>query len=771
MYKISFGLIALLCLLLTSCQPRNSKENPPQKDYCQYVNPFVGTHGEGNTYPGAQVPFGMVQVSPDTEKWEWGAASGYEYSDSTIFGFSMLHLHGTGIPDMGDILFMPTVGETKLTAGTKDRKETGYLSGFSHKNESAKPGYYSVLLDDYNVKAELTSTNRAGLMRFTYPQSDSAHIVIDLSHVLRWDVVWSNARVLDDHTIIGMHQVKGWARERYVYFAARFSKTFDKARLFSDKKEAMYDSYKTYRFKSSNEALGKDIQVVADYLNTAANEEIMVKVGISAISTDNAMANLDSEIPHWDFEQVVNDSQELWNAELSKFDIEGSQEQKETFYSGVYHAFMAPVEFSDVNGEYRGLDQNIYREEGFKNHTLFSLWDTYRATHPLFCLVQPSRNADMINSMLAHYEQSVDSLLPFWSFWNNETWCMIGYHAVPVIADAYFNGVQGVDWEKALEASVKSATNRDYGALTEFEQLGYVPYDIENESVSKTLEYAYDDYCIARMAQSMGENEIYERFAKRSVAYKNVFDTEIGWMRPKDSKGNWERPFDPFHFKHLGAFTEGTTWQYTWYVPHDVQGLIESFGGTDIFEAKLDSVFAVSHDEEYDGTHDIYGRIGQYWHGNEPSHHITYLYNYIGKPWKGQKLIRDIIDTQYGNKPNSLCGNDDCGQMSAWYLFSAMGFYPVAPGSGYYALGSPALPSVTMKLENGNRFRVISKNYGEANVYVQSVRLNGKELNRTWINVEEVLNGGELVFEMGAAPNKAYGADKQWFPPSLNYLK
>ncbi|TKG94946.1 glycoside hydrolase family 92 protein [Puteibacter caeruleilacunae] len=738
-----------------------------QQGYCKYVNPFVGTLGEGNTYPGAQVPFGMVQVSPDTEKWKWGAASGYEYSDSTIYGFSMLHLHGTGIPDMGDILFMPTVGKVQLESGKKDRSEPGYLSGFSHNNECAFPGYYSVLLDDYKVKAELTATNRAGMMRFTYPESDSAHVLLDLKHVLRHNVVWSNVRVVDDCTIVGMHQVKGWARERYVYFAAKFSKPFKQAHIFSDKKEVKYDSYKTYRFRSSKDVAGTDIQLVADY-STKEGEQISVKVGISAVSTANAMDNLTNEIPNWNFEHIVEDAQVKWNAELSKFDVEGTQEQKETFYTAVYHEFMAPVRFADYNGSYRGLDQNIYKEGKNKNYTLFSLWDTYRATHPLFCLVQADRNSDMINSMLAHYEQSADSLLPIWSFWNNETWCMIGYHAVPVIVDAYFKGIQGVDWEKALEACVSSATHPEFDALPSYEKLGYVPYDEENESVSKTLEYAYDDYCIAMMAKDMGQKAIYDRFIKRAMAYENLFDTSINWMRPKDSKGEWMPDFDTRFFKHMGAFTEGTTWQYSWYVPQDVQGLVNLMGGPKDFEVKLDSVFTTKKGKDYKGVDDIHGRIGEYWHGNEPSHHITYLYNYIGKPWKGQKLIHQVINSQYGNQPGSLCGNDDCGQMSAWYIFSAMGFYPVCPGTNDYVIGSPALPKITMNMSNGKSLKMRCENYAPKNIYVQSVSLNGEKWTKSWFSYDEIKDGGEIVFKMGDHPNKSWGKNRKAYPPSIS---
>jgi len=762
-----FFILSVLIALLIACKPGQSTQAKVNKDYTQYVKPLVGTLGEGNTYPGAQVPFGMVQLSPDTEKWLWGAASGYEYSDSTIYGFSMTHLHGTGIPDMGDILFMPTVGETHIRAGKKDFSEPGYLSGFSHDNETAEIGYYSVVLNDYDVKAELTSTNRAGMMRYTFPESDSAHVLLDLSHVLRFDVVWSNIRVENKTTITGMHQVKGWAKERYVYFAAEFSRPFDHTRIFSDGKEVKYDSYKTYRYRSSLEAAGPDIQFVADYKTTNA-EQIMVKVGISPISSANAMQNLTTEIPHWDFQKIVQDSKSLWNAELAKFDVEGSQKQKETFYTAAYHAFMSPTTYFDVDRNYRGLDQNIYKAEGFDNYTVFSLWDTYRATHPLFCLTQADRNANMINAMLAHYQQSPDKLLPIWSFWNNETWCMIGYHAVPVIVDAYFKEVQGVDWELAYEACVASATHPEYDATKEYEALGYVPYDLENESVSKTLEYAYDDYCIARMAKSLGKDEDYKRFSKRAMAYKNVFDHKIGWMRPKDSKGEWKPDFDTHHFEHLGGFTEGTTWQYTWTVPHDVKGLVNLYGSDELFITKLDSVFEYSSGKDYKGVDDIHGRIGEYWHGNEPSHHVTHLYSYAGQPWKTQQLTRHIIDTQYGNEPGSLCGNDDCGQMSAWYIFNAMGFYPVCPGSDHYIITSPALPAVNMTLSNGQILRVKSENFSKENVYIQSVKINGVDWNKSWFSFDDIKNGGTINYILGDKPNKKWASSKESYPPSFS---
>lgn len=767
MNKLLLGVFIFAASLLQACSAKKNGNLKSGGDYTKFVKPLVGTLGEGNTYPGAQVPFGMVQLSPDTEKWDWGAASGYEYSDSTIYGFSMTHLHGTGIPDLGDILFMPTTGKLYINEGKKDLTEPGYLSSFSHKNEIAEANYYSVLLDDYQIKAELTASNRAGLMRFTFPESDSAHIVLDLSHVLRHKVIWSNIRVEDDNTITGMHQVKGWAKERYVYFAAKFSRPFDATRIFSNKKEEKYDSYKTYRFRSSVESAGPDIQFVADY-STKEAEQIMVKVGISAVSTANAMKNLDAEIPHWDFEKIKSEGKALWKNELAKFEVEGSEAQKETFYTAVYHAFMAPNTYFDVDRSYRGFDQNIHKAEGFDNYTVFSLWDTYRATHPLFCLTQADRNANMINSMLEHYKQSPDKLLPIWSFWNNETWCMIGYHAVPVIVDAYFKGVKGVDWDLAYQACVHSATHPEYDATKEYEKLGYVPYDIENESVSKTLEYAYDDYCIARMAKAMGKTEDFERFSKRAMAYQNLFDSEIGWMRPKDSKGEWMQDFDPHFFKHLGAFTEGTTWQYTWTVPHDVQGLINCYGGNQEFTQKLDAVFANKEGKDYLGVDDIHGRIGDYWHGNEPSHHISHLYSYAGQAWKTQELTRKIIETQYGNQPGSLCGNDDCGQMSAWYIFNAMGFYPVCPGSDQYIITSPALPYAKMYMSNGNAIEVIAKNFSEKNIYIQSVKINGIDWNKAWFSYSDIVNGGKIEFVLGDVMNKGFASSKSACPPSFS---
>jgi predicted alpha-1,2-mannosidase len=721
-------------------------------ELADYVRPFVGTQGDGNTYPGAVAPFGMMQLGPDTDMELWETASGYEYSDGSIIGFSLTHLNGTGIPDLGDFLFMPAVGRLKFKPGPKAHPDSGYRSPYSHGNEEASPGYYRVKLLDSGVQVELTAADRSGIIRFHYPETDSAFVLVDLTHVLRWNVVWSNVRVENERTITGFHLVNGWAKERYLYFAARFSRPFDEYGIMKDGKPVLHD---TYRFRSRSEATGKDLQFYARYA-TRADEALLVKVGISAVSAANALENLDAEIPDWDFERVRAETRNKWNRELEKIRIEGSREDKETFYTSMYHAFLAPNIYEDVNGEYRGLDQNIHRASGFTNYAVFSLWDTYRATHPLFTLIQSERDSDMINSMLAHYDQSVEHLLPVWSLQANETWCMIGYHSVPVIVDAYLNGVGGFDPLRAYRAIKATAMNPNYDNVATYARLGWVPFDKENESVSKTLEYAYDDYCVARMAKSLGIAADYGYFMKRAGSYRNLFDPSFDLMRGRDSQGRWRTPFEPHRYVQGGDITEGTSWQYTWYVPHDVQGLIALFGGKDRFVEKLDSLFVVSADTSQ-GVDDIQGRIGEYWHGNEPSHHIIFLYSYAGRPWRTQELVHRIMKTQYGNKPNSLCGNDDCGQMSAWYLFNALGFYPVCPASGCYVIGSPTVGKAVVRLSNGKRFTMVAENLSDRNVYLQSVRLNGRRWERPYLPFEELKKGGTIVFTMGPEPNKAWG--------------
>jgi len=725
-----------------------------------YIRPFVGTHGEGNTYPGPAAPFGMVQLSPDTDRELWDTASGYEYSDNSIMGFTLTHLSGTGIPDLGDFLFIPQVGEPKLSAGAKDNPDAGYRARFSHDQESAAAGYYRVKLLNNNVMVELTAGERAGLMRFTFPAAKQATIMTDLQHFLsgnRFQLIWSHVRVEDQATVTGFHLINGWGKERYLYYAARYSRPFDRHRIMSNGSEVSYDSHKNYRFRSRNEAAGTNLQFIAEY-QTRADEAITVKVAISAISAANALANLDAEIPDWDFNRVREATRAKWDRELSRIQIEGSQEAKETFYTAMYHCFQAPNLYQDVTGEYRGFDSNIHRTKDFKNYAVFSLWDTYRATHPLFCLIQADRNRDMIESMLAHYDQSVDHLLPVWSLQGNETWCMIGYHAVPVIADAFLKGVKGFDKKRAYEAIKTTAMNPDYDAVAKYAELGWVPFDQENESVSKTSEYAYDDYCIAQMAQALGKKEDQAYFMKRALSYTNLFDASFGLMRGKNSKGQWREPFDPHLFVQGGDWTEGTSWQYSWYVPQDVPGLIALMGGKEKFSQKLDQLFTFGANDSK-GLDDIQGRIGEYWHGNEPSHHIIYLYCYAGQPWNAQEKLHHVIRTQYGNKPNSLTGNDDCGQMSAWYIFTALGFYPVCPGSDYYVIGSPAIPHAEMRLSNGKKLTVTADNLSETNIYVQSLRVNGKPWNSVFLPYREIARGGTIHFTMGPQPNKAWGAD------------
>ncbi len=726
-----------------------------------YVRPFVGTQGEGNTYPGPSAPFGMVQLSPDTDRDLWETASGYEYSDTSIMGFTLTHLTGTGIPDLGDFLFMPQIGEPKLVCGTKENPDAGYRARYSHDQESASAGYYQVKLLNNNVNVELAAGDRAGIMRFTFPESDQASIMTDLQHFLsgnRFKLIWSHVRVEDPATVTGFHLVNGWGKERYLYYAARYSRPFDKHRIMSNGQEVKYDSFKTYRFRSRNEAAGTNLQFLAEY-KTKPNEVIMVKVAVSPISAANALKNLDAEIPDWNFEGLVQSTREKWNRELSRIEIEGSTQDKETFYTSMYHLCLAPNMYQDVTGEYRGLDSNIHVAKGFQNYAVFSLWDTYRAAHPLFALIQSKRDSDMINSLLAHYDQSVDHLLPLWSLQGNETWCMIGYHSVPVIVDAFLKGVKGFDKERAYRAIKKSAMNPDYDGVAAYAQLGWVPFDQENENVSKTLEYAYDDYCVAQMAKALGKTDDYTYFMKRAMSYKNLYDPSIGFMRGKDSQGKWRTPFDPHGYDDAtrnNDFTEGTSWQYSWYVPQDVPGMIQLFGGKEAFLTKLDNLFTYTNINAK-GLDDVQGRIGEYWHGNEPSHHIIYLYSCAGQPWKAAQRVHEVLKTQYGSKPNSLSGNDDCGQMSAWYIFSVMGFYPVCPGSDRYVIGSPAVKKAVVNLSNGKKFTVRAENLSEQNIYIQSVKLNGKAWNTPMLPYNELKNGGSIVYQMGPQPNLTWG--------------
>ena len=761
MFRQAVALLSgALLLPLAGCSEKAGND-VPQQELTQYVRPLVGT-------PGAQIPFGGIQMSPDTDFDDYDVAAGYKYDHPTLLGFSLTHLSGTGIPDLGDFLFMPGVGEIKFESGTHEDPDAGYRSRFSHDREWASPNYYGVDLLDYGTKAEMTSGVRAGIFKFTFPQSDSSFVLIDLQHTLYWDCVWANIRLVNDSTIVGSRLVHGWGPERHVYFAATFSKPFKEVGFMQDGGPVIYN---TKRFRSSLEAWGKDIKAWMTF-NTTEGEPIYVKTAVSGGSTAGALENL-KELDGETFESLHKKGVALWNEQLNKFHIEASQTDKETFYTAVYRTFQHPFVFEDADGSFRGLDQNIAKSDGFTNLSTFSLWDTYRALHPLFCLVQPKVNADIANSMLAHYDKSVEHMLPIWSFYGNETWCMIGYHAVSVLADMIVKGIPGFDYERAFEAMKTTAMNPHYDCLPEYDSLGWVPFDREKESVSKTLEYAYDDYCIAQAAKKLGKMEDYEYFLNRSLSYQNLIDPETKYMRGRDFNGQWRTPFAPIAYQGPGSvhgwgdITEGFTMQYTWYVPHDVQGYINE-AGRELFEARLDSLFVIEMDENIPGAHDIWGRIGGYWHGNEPCHQVTYLYNYLKRPWECQRWVRYVIDNFYGNEPGSLSGNDDCGQMSAWYIFNCMGFYPTAPSSNIYNIGSPALAAVTMYLDNGKQVKVTTENWSKENVYVEKMLLNGKEYDKSYITYDDIRNGADIHFVMSATPNKQRAVSDESVPPSLS---
>lgn len=756
----------------------------------QYVDPFIGTGGDGHTFPGAVVPFGMVQLSPDTDSVLRGVdpqaeiykrCAGYHWDDTTIVGFSHTHFSGTGHSDLGDLLMMPITGQVKLEPGSTSNPDSGYRSRFSHRNESAKPGYYQVLLEDYKVNAELTATARVGMHKYTFEEHDKGSVLLDLTHSIynfKDKVIWSDVRVIDDRTILAYRATNGWATNRQMYFAIQFSKPFaniDLINLDNQRYRCMGCLTNGKAQKKSTivntkipEAAGKALKVVAEF-DGLKDQPLMVKVGLSAVSKSNALENLNTEIPHWQFDNVVKKADLLWQKSLDKFEVEGTLSQKRQFYTSMYHALQAPSIYQDVNGQYRGVDGEIHQANDHIHYTLFSLWDTYRALHPLLTYIEPEKVPDMISSMLDHYQQSPDGMLPIWSFQAHETWTMIGYHAVSVIADAYLKGLTDFDVALAKEAILATANHPHYDAIPEYKKYGYVPLDVLAESTSITLEYAYDDYVIGQFLTALGDKESAAQYYKRARYYKNVFDPAVKFMRGRFKDGSWNPDFDPQEAKYMGAFTEGNSYQYSFYVPQDVHGLIQLKGGDKAFIERLDELFETELAYEKIKEHeDIAGLIGQYAHGNEPSHHIAYLYNYAGEPWRTQARIRQIMDTLSSDKPDGLAGNDDVGQMSAWYIFSAMGFYPVSPGDLSYALGAPQLPSISLKLSNNKTFNVIANNLSEANKYVDSITLNGEPLSRSYITHDDLMKGGTLTFEMSSTPNKTFGSSLSARPPSMS---
>jgi len=743
------------------------------EDLTQYVNPLIGTREMGHVFPGACVPFGMVQLSPDTDTIPYAVdgkytgtvyryCAGYQYNDKTIVGFSHTHFSGTGHSDLGDFLIMPTVGKLQLNPGTAEKPETGYRSRFSHATEKAVPGYYRVRLDDYNIDAEMTTTEQVGFHQYTFPQSSDAHIILDLTHgIYNYDgkVLWSQVRVENDTLVTGYRITSGWARTNYLYFAMVFSKPIENYGS-KNEEELVYKGF-WRKFDQENnfpEMAGRRLKTHFDF-KTKDGEKIKIKFALSAVSTEGALKNLRTELPHFDFEKVKADAKTKWQNELERITIDAPDEKKVTFYTSLYHTAINPVQYMDVDGQYRGIDHNIHKADGFVNYSVFSLWDTYRALHPLFTIIQPERTSDMINSMLAHYDQSVHKLLPVWSHFGNENWCMIGYHAVPVIADAWVNGIRGFDGKKALEACVSSATNKIYGNLDDYMKLGYIPFEKNANGSSMTLEYAYDDWTIAQLSKSMGENEIAAQFEKRSQNWKNLFNEQTGFAGAKHADGSWKTPFDALHTANEG-FIEGNSWNYSLYVPQDISALIAKMGGNNRFSEHIDSLFSMYLPDEYFAeTEDVTreGLIGCYVHGNEPSHHVAYMYNWAGKPWKTQERVHQIVNTMYLNKPDGLCGNDDCGQMSAWYIFSSLGFYPVCPGSGEYSIGSPSVNEARIQLAGGKMLTVRANKLSDKNIYIQSVMLNGKPVLSPTLLHRDLVTGGELVFEMGSRPNKKWG--------------
>lgn len=740
------------------------------ENYIRYVNPLIGTQKMGHTFPGATVPFGAVQLSPDTDqqphnilgkynKDAYKYCAGYQYDDATIVGFSHTHFSGTGHSDLGDFLIMPTVGELNLEPGTKDDPKSGFRSKFSHQNEIAEPNYYKVLLEDDNITAEMTTTTRVGFHQYTFPKSDNAHIILDLMHgIYNYEDknVWTFVRVENDRTIVGYRQTNGWARTRTVYFAMEFSKPF-KNYGFKNYETQNYKGFwrKFDQTKNFPEAAGKQIRAYFDFA-TEKDEKVQVKFALSPVSAQGAMNNLKTETPDWDFQRVKKAGQDEWNRELGKINVTAeTQGDLVNFYTALYHTFLSPTVYMDADGKYKGLDQNVHTAKNFTNYTTFSLWDTYRALHPFFNIIQPKRNREMIRSMTVHYDQSVHKMLPVWSHYANENWCMIGYHSVSVIADAIVKGnTEGIDARKALDASVQTARTKYYDGLEFYIKLGYVPEDKNSSSVSKTLEYAYDDWAIAQMAKKLNRQDIYDEFSKRSENWRNVYDRSVGFMRPKMADGKFREKFDALQ-THDQGFIEGNAWNYSLYVPHEPEKMIEMMGGKQKFVAHLDELFTMHlPDEFFAETEDITreGIIGNYVHGNEPSHHVAYLYNWADAPHKTQERVRMILKNQYRPTPDGLGGNDDCGQMSAWFLFSSLGFYPVAPGSDRYALGSPAIKTAVLKLENGKTLTIEAQNQADKNVYVEKVLINGKPLNRNYITHAEIMNGGKLTFLMSDKP-------------------
>ena len=747
-----------LCMLLLASGIGlfSCAEKDLPKEYTDSVNVFIGTGGHGHTFPGATLPHGMVQLSPDTRLFGWDACSGYYYDDTSIMGFTHTHLSGTGIGDYGDILFMPVVGEKPLIAGTAENPDEGYRSRFSHEQESARPGYYQVLLQDDSINVELTATLRAGLHRYTYPKASDARLIVDMEPTIHGHQhPVTQIRVVNDSTIAGMKYTIGWAKRHYVYFYAVFSSPFD------------YKLYSGTEYQSDSTSVTVNTaKAVISFRNLPADGRVLAKVGISSVDEEGARLNVEAEIPNWDFEGVMKQANTVWNEALGKIDIETSDNDSRTvFYTSLYHAFIQPSLASDVDGRYRTMGHEIKQDASYTNYTVFSLWDTFRAAHPLYTIVTPEQNQAFIRSLLRKYDEG--GILPKWELASNETGTMIGYHAVSVIADAMMKKQCDFDVKKALEACIRSSVYDTTGVTPMMErqilngklmpvsikyknELGYIPCDKVGGSVSQGLEFAYNDWLIAQMMKEHNRKDLYDKYMELSRNYRNYFDPETKLMRGRLSDGSWITPFDPASVQRPSNYVEGNAWQWAWFVPQDVEGLMELVGGQKYFEAHLDTLFTTSSELTGDpnAAADVTGMIGQYAHGNEPSHHIPYLYNYAGAPRKTQALVDHILRTLYHNDPNGLSGNEDVGQMSAWYALSAMGFYSFCPGRPVYEIGRPIFDKVTIHLSNGKDFVIQAKNNSVENKYIRSMKLNGEELAEPRFSHFDLMKGGELIFEM-----------------------
>ena len=739
--KVMSGIFVCLTFFSFSC---SVKEKAEVKDYVSYVDPYIGSGAHGHVFVGANVPFGAVQVGPQNIHKGWDWCSGYHYSDSVIIGFSHTHLSGTGCADLGDILLMPYTGTVRAARGEQDNIEGSCSSYYKHKNEIVTPGFYSLLMDN-GVKAELTATERVAMHRYTFPKEE-AHILINLKEGNGDNAYDTYLKQLDEFTIEGYRFSKGWSPQHKVFFTLKCDQPMKVLQLFNDDEPA-----------AEGTLTGPAVKGVISFEKNP--ESVLLKVAISSVSCANAKANLESELAHWDFDQVKLNAKTVWNEALSCIDVDTKDERaKKIFYTSLYHTFIAPTLYSDVNGDFRGHNDSVYTNVSWKNYSTFSLWDTYRTLNPLFTVIKPDMVGDMINSYLGIYDQQ--GKLPIWPLVGGETECMPGYSAIPVIADAYLKGLSGFDAERAMNAMLVSSTYPKQKGVPYVMELGYIPCDKLHEATSVAMEYAVGDWGIAQMAKKMGKDSVYNEYLKRGKYYTQYFDKDINYIRPKNSAGKWTAPYDPFLSVHgTGDFCEGTGWQYTFFVPQHPEGLIELFGGDEPFISKLDSLFVAEGDMGEGYSADITGLIGQYAHGNEPSHHVAYLYPYAGEQWKTAKMVRYIQNEFYTDAPDGIIGNEDCGQMSAWHIMSALGFYQVNPSNGVFVFGSPLFDKASVTLPGGKRFEVVTENNSKENIYIQSVTLNCKPYEKSYILYQDIMNGGTLKFVMGNQPNKEFGKD------------